>query len=80
MEKMIIGIVLCIIGGAGFLSSLGGIGTVVETINGMPKMETVTAPVLILNAIIFIVSILIFGIGILLIQQDRGVDDEYRRY
>jgi len=80
MEKMIIGIVLCIIGGAGFLYSLGGIGTVVETINGMPKMETVTAPGLILNAIIFIVSILIFGIGILLIQQDRGVDDEYGRY
>ena len=77
---MIIGIILCILGGAGFLISLGGIGTVVETINGMPKMETVTAPTLIINTIIFIVSIVVFAAGIYFVQQDRGVDDEYRRY
>jgi len=80
MEKMIIGIVLCIIGGAGFLYSLGGIGTVVETINGMPGMETVTAPGLVITVIIFIVSIAIFAAGIILVQQDREVEVLYGRY
>jgi hypothetical protein len=73
MEKMIIGIILCILGGAGFLTSLGGIGTVVETINGMPGMETVTTPALIINAIIFSVSIIVFAAGIYFVQQDREV-------
>jgi hypothetical protein len=79
MEKMIVGIILCILGGAGFLTSLGGIGSVLETINVLPGMETVTTPTLIINTIIFIVSIAVFAAGIIIIQSDREVE-YYGRY
>lgn len=80
MEKMIIGIILCILGGAGFLTSLGGIGTIVGTITGMPGIEMIINSSIFFNIIIFIISVMIFSLGILLIQIDREVADEYRRY
>lgn len=73
MEKMIVGIILCILGGAGILTTLGGIVSVLETINVLPGMETVTTPALIINAIIFSVSIIVFAAGIYFVQQDREV-------
>jgi hypothetical protein len=80
VEKMIVGIILCVLGGAGFLTSIGGISMVLGTITGMPGMETVTAPELIINAIIFIVSIVLFALGIIVIQADREGAGEYGRY
>jgi hypothetical protein len=79
MEKMIGGVILCVLGGLGFLFSLSGFTAVTNTIVGIPDWELLPIPGLTSTLIIFLISIITFGVGIILIQSDREVE-YYERY
>ena len=80
MEKMIIGLILSAAGGLGAIFSLGGLMETLNTVVGIPGWGLLAEPSLNLNIIIFIVSVVSFGIGIILINSDREMENLYGRY
>ena len=80
MEKMIIGLILSAAGGFGFLLSIRGIVDIATTVTGIPGWGVITEPALDLNIIFFIGSLIVFGLGIILINSDREMENLYGRY
>ena len=77
MEKMIVGGIMALLGGAGCIFTLWDMVAVVTSRTGMETFGAMVNSTVIVDGILFIISGIVFGVGVIFIQQDR---DEGRRY